>query len=166
MSTQPAHAFSESTCPTCGGTGKLLKGLTLREEEILHFLTLGWKDREIAEALGIETRTVKAHLIRMFLKAGIVDSKRQKNKRTVLVLALCKDKPENRINIAMFTPRERQIAKLLSEGNTNRSISELAGISSVQLVKNYLRNIYDKVGCWSRLELALRLRGAFDEVVQ
>ena len=53
-----------------------------------------------------------------------------------------------------LTPKEVQIATMVWEGLTNREIANAMGTSE-QVVKNYLRNTFDKVGVWSRLELAL-----------
>jgi DNA-binding NarL/FixJ family response regulator len=43
---------------------------------------------------------------------------------------------------------------LVWQGLTNRQIAKLIGTSE-QVVKNYLRTTFDKLGVWSRLELAL-----------
>ncbi len=53
-----------------------------------------------------------------------------------------------------LTPKEVQIATMVWEGLTNREIANSMGTSE-QVVKNYLRNTFDKIGVWSRLELAL-----------
>ena len=53
-----------------------------------------------------------------------------------------------------LTPREAQVAKLVAEGLTNREVATLIGTTE-QVVKNYLRTTFDKLGVWSRLELAL-----------
>jgi DNA-binding NarL/FixJ family response regulator len=53
-----------------------------------------------------------------------------------------------------LTPKERQVATLVWKGLTNREIAKLVGTTE-QVVKNYLRTTFDKVGVWSRLELAL-----------
>lgn len=53
-----------------------------------------------------------------------------------------------------LTNKEVQVATLVWEGLTNREIAGLIGTTE-QVVKNYLRNIFDKLGVWSRLELAL-----------
>lgn len=53
-----------------------------------------------------------------------------------------------------LTPRETQVAKLVAEGLTNREVANLIGTTE-QVVKNYLRTTFDKLGVWSRLELAL-----------
>ena len=53
-----------------------------------------------------------------------------------------------------LTAKEIQVATLVWEGLTNREIARMIGTTE-QVVKNYLRNIFDKLGVWSRLELAL-----------
>jgi len=53
-----------------------------------------------------------------------------------------------------LTPKETQVAVLVWEGFTNREIAAMIGTTE-QVVKNYLRNTFDKLGVWSRLELAL-----------
>lgn len=53
-----------------------------------------------------------------------------------------------------LTGVEIRITMLVWEGRTNPEIAGLLG-SSEQIVKNHLRCIFDKLGVWSRLELAL-----------
>jgi DNA-binding NarL/FixJ family response regulator len=53
-----------------------------------------------------------------------------------------------------LTPKEGQVATLVWEGLTNREIANRIGTTE-QVVKNYLRTAFDKLGVWSRLELAL-----------
>ena len=56
--------------------------------------------------------------------------------------------------VQRLTPKELQIVALVSEGAKNREIGLRLGTKE-QVVKNYLRSIYDKVGVSDRLELAL-----------
>src|SRR5215475_12379195 len=53
-----------------------------------------------------------------------------------------------------LTLKEVQVAILVWEGLTNRDIASRLQTTE-QVVKNYLRNTFDKLGVWSRLELAL-----------
>jgi DNA-binding NarL/FixJ family response regulator len=59
-----------------------------------------------------------------------------------------------------MSPREQlscteiRIATLVWQGRTNPDIAGVVGTSE-QVIKNHLRNIFDKLGVWSRLELAL-----------
>ena len=50
--------------------------------------------------------------------------------------------------------REIQVATMVWEGKTNPEIAAVLG-STEQVVKNQLRGVFDKLGVWSRLELAL-----------
>jgi DNA-binding NarL/FixJ family response regulator len=56
--------------------------------------------------------------------------------------------------VQRLTPKELQIVALISEGCKNKEIANRLGTRE-QVVKNYLRNIYDKTGVSDRLELAL-----------
>ncbi len=50
--------------------------------------------------------------------------------------------------------REITVATMVWEGKTNPEIAACLG-STEQVVKNQLRGVFDKLGVWSRLELAL-----------
>ena len=54
----------------------------------------------------------------------------------------------------LLTPRETQVVQLLHGGLINSAIGEKLGTSE-QVIKNYLRRIFDKTGTFNRLELAL-----------
>jgi DNA-binding NarL/FixJ family response regulator len=59
-----------------------------------------------------------------------------------------------------MSPREQlsfteiRIATLVWQGQTNPEIALFVGTSE-QVIKNHLRNVFDKLGVWSRLELAM-----------
>jgi DNA-binding NarL/FixJ family response regulator len=55
-----------------------------------------------------------------------------------------------------LTPKEIQIGILVRRCLRNRDIAQSLGISE-QDVKNRLRGIFDKVGVWSRVELAMHV---------
>ena len=50
--------------------------------------------------------------------------------------------------------REIKVTTLVWQGRTNPEIALTLGTSE-QVVKNQLRSVFDKLGVWSRLELAL-----------
>ena len=53
-----------------------------------------------------------------------------------------------------LTAKEIQVATLVWQGLTNKDIARVLPTSE-QVVKNYLRTTFDKLGVWTRLELAL-----------
>ena len=53
-----------------------------------------------------------------------------------------------------LTPKELRIVALIVQGYKNKEIANSLGTTE-QVVKNYLRNVYDKIGVSDRLELAL-----------
>jgi DNA-binding NarL/FixJ family response regulator len=53
-----------------------------------------------------------------------------------------------------LTPKEVQVSVLVWEGLTNREIGKIM-CTSEQVIKNHLRSTFDKLGVWSRLELAM-----------
>jgi DNA-binding NarL/FixJ family response regulator len=56
--------------PSAGSTGVKSVQLTVREQQVLDLILLARSNREIAQQLGIEERTVKAHVGRLMRKTG------------------------------------------------------------------------------------------------
>src|SRR5579864_9230491 len=52
------------------------------------------------------------------------------------------------------SPRQRQVIALVAQGLKNIEVAEAIGTTEY-VVKNHLRLIYDKLGFWNRVELAL-----------
>jgi DNA-binding NarL/FixJ family response regulator len=53
-----------------------------------------------------------------------------------------------------LSAKEIQVATMVWEGKTNPEIASVLGCTE-QVIKNQLRAVFDKLGVWSRLELAL-----------
>ena len=51
-------------------------------------------------------------------------------------------------------PREQRVIALVAQGLKNSEVAANIGTTE-HVVKNYLRVIYDKLGVWNRVELAL-----------
>ena len=60
----------------------------------------------------------------------------------------------NARNSPRLSPKEMSIISYISQGKRNKEIAHHVGTSE-QVIKNYLRKIYDKLGVSDRLELAL-----------
>jgi len=60
----------------------------------------------------------------------------------------------NHFGVLSLTRRQRQIIVLAAQGLKNHEIATEIG-SSVNVVRNYLHEVYDKIGLSNRLELAL-----------
>jgi DNA-binding CsgD family transcriptional regulator len=54
----------------------------------------------------------------------------------------------------LTSPRDHQVIELVAQGLKNCEVAEIIGTTE-HVVKNYLRAIFDKLGVWNRLELAL-----------
>jgi DNA-binding NarL/FixJ family response regulator len=121
-----------------------------REQQVLSLLVQGCSNKEIASQLGISHRTVKEHMRIMFLRAGI----REGDKRVRLARYAHEDGDAVTTLCDCLNPRESQISILVWEGLTNREIGEIVGISE-NGVKTHLRSAFDKLGVWTRLELAM-----------
>jgi DNA-binding NarL/FixJ family response regulator len=50
--------------------------------------------------------------------------------------------------------REQRVIELVAQGLKNSEVASAIGTTE-HVVKNYLRVIYDKLGLWNRVELAL-----------
>ena len=50
--------------------------------------------------------------------------------------------------------REQRVIQLVAQGLKNKEVAEAIGTTE-HVIKNYLRVIYDKLGLWNRVELAL-----------
>lgn len=70
MSSQIARLVVQ-TFQSRGQSRRLEENLTPREEEILTWLTKGYRSKEIADALGIATQTVNVHLRNIYEKLHV-----------------------------------------------------------------------------------------------
>jgi DNA-binding NarL/FixJ family response regulator len=135
--------------------------VTPRNQQVLNLLVQGCSNKEIGGQLNISPRTVKQHLRTLFLRAGILDGR----KRVKLARYVHEGESAVMTPCEGLNPRESQISILVWEGLTNREIGEIVGTSE-QVIKNHLRSTFDKLGVWSRLELAMHMasQGAKDRL--
>jgi DNA-binding NarL/FixJ family response regulator len=124
--------------------------VTPREQQILSLLVQGCSNKEIASQLNISHRTVKQHLRMLFLRTGVSEG----DKRVKLARYACEEGGAVKTLCESLNPRESQISILVWEGLTNREIGKIVGTTE-QVIKNHLRSAFDKLGVWTRLELAM-----------
>ena len=124
--------------------------VTPRDQQVLNLLVQGCSNKEIGGELKISPSTVKQHLHKLFCHARILDGR----KRVKLVRYLCAAESAVMTPCDGLNPTEGRISILVWEGRTNREIARIVGASE-QMIKNHLRSTFDKLGVWSRLELAL-----------
>jgi DNA-binding NarL/FixJ family response regulator len=129
-----------------------LDRVTPREQQVLNLLVQRFSNKEIGGELNISLRTVKQHLRILFLRTGI----REGSKRVKLACDAYKDESDVMTTCEGLSSRERRISILVWEGLTNREIGKIVG-SGEPVIKNHLRSVFDKLGVWSRLELAMHL---------
>ena len=71
-----------------------------------------------------------------------------------LAVAVERERPEPSPKLKLLSPKEAQIVRFIVEGRTNKDIAGELNTSE-QVVKNHLGKIFDKLGVFNRLELAL-----------
>jgi DNA-binding NarL/FixJ family response regulator len=108
--------------------------------------------KEIAAVLGCGTCTVKQHLRTLYLRAGITNTKTGVAKR-VRLARLLRPIASPLPSAVDLTKREWRLAALVADGYTNRRIATTLRCSE-QVVKNWMRRVFDKTGMSTRLELA------------
>jgi DNA-binding NarL/FixJ family response regulator len=122
---------------------------TPRDQEVLNLLVQGCSNKEIGGQLNMNPRSVKQHLRILFRRAGILDGRKR------VKLARYVHEGESAVmSPCGLNSKEIQISVLVWEGLTNREIGKVVGASE-QVIKNHLRRAFDKLGVWSRLELAM-----------
>jgi DNA-binding NarL/FixJ family response regulator len=62
--------------------------------------------------------------------------------------------PDERYGTRIPSEREQRVIQLVAQGLKNKEVADAIGTTE-HVVKNYLRVIYDKLGLWNRVELAL-----------
>lgn len=127
--------------------------LTPRERDIVELLLLGCDNAEISNKLNIAPRTVKAHLSRLYLRYGINDGIKRVKLCSLVVSEkfLCSD---DVTKVVDADQRKQQVMELVAMGLNNRQMAVAMGTSE-HIIKTALRSIYDTLGLWNRLELAL-----------
>jgi two-component system, NarL family, nitrate/nitrite response regulator NarL len=161
---KPNLLLMDLQMPRCSGMEslKLIQGLSLPVRILI--LATAIQKSEIIEALrygasGIILKETATQLLRKSISSvmagqywiereGVSDAVRESEKGPSVILQDV-SKPNWQL-----TPRQKQIVAEVASGKTNSEIAQELGMSE-QTVKHHLTNIFDKVGVYNRLELAL-----------
>jgi DNA-binding NarL/FixJ family response regulator len=122
--------------------------MTPREREVAELLLAGGTNAQIAAALGVSPRTVQSHVGRV-LKALDLPS------RAAVPRALRVDRDLDLRTSQPLTPRQCQVADLISRGYTNHGAARALHIST-KTIEKHLGDIYRRLGIDSRAALAAR----------
>jgi len=124
-------------------------------------LTAAEDDRDVTRAMRLGARGVvlkqsASDLLVKGIRAVYNGEIWLDNRMTAEVIDAFKKSAElgQRREKPLLSNREKEIVRLVAQGLRNREISEKLFISE-QTVKNHLHNIFDKLGVFDRLELAL-----------
>jgi DNA-binding NarL/FixJ family response regulator len=119
--------------------------MTPREREVAELLLSGASNDSIATTLGVSSRTVQSHVSRV-LQALDLPS------RAAVPRVLQADR-ERALGTQVLTPRQRQIADLVSCGYTNNGAARTLGVST-KTIEKHLGDIYRRLAINSRAALA------------
>ncbi len=114
---------------------------------IAELLMQGLKSKEIGKQLGMARGTVQSYIRILAFKNDI-----RGKKLAVLLVAKAVAEPIP-MPQGLLRPRYQKICKGVAEGKTNIEIAREIGTTE-NVIKNYLRVIFDLTGVWSRKELA------------
>jgi DNA-binding NarL/FixJ family response regulator/transposase len=127
--------------------GEPQEPMSPREREVAELLLVGASDVRISATLGVSRRTVQSH-VRRVLKALDLPS------RTAVPRAL-RDDQDRGAPSQQLTPRQYQVAELVSRGYTNHGAARALHVS-IKTIEKHLGDVYRRLGIDSRSALAAR----------
>src|SRR5262245_36263415 len=137
--------------PDLGDTRVIILAAEIEKEQVREALSLG--------ARGIVSKETATSVLLQAI-AAVTEGKYWMGRETVSDASGLLDSLErttdsgNRAKTFGLTPRELEIVGAVVGGHSNREIARKFSISE-QTVKHHLTNVFDKVGVFNRLELAL-----------
>jgi len=147
------HEVDFCSCLATGLPATLgLESLSIRQSEILDKLLLNRKKNEIAADLNISPHTVDTHL-RILYKKFEVKSKSQLLSRLINGLSTFAGRGDVDY---LLSNRQRQVMQYALSGASNREISIHLAIN-IYTVNEHLRDVFDRLGVRSKVELQLRI---------
>jgi DNA-binding NarL/FixJ family response regulator len=131
-------------------TKTVLLTSTITQRQVLEALQLGARGVVLKDAMASDLADCIAAVTTGHYWLG---SKPVSNLVQVLhdLMEEIRQPPQNTFGL---TARELEVVTLIAQGMTNKDIARECRIAE-ETVKRHLKNIFDKVGVWNRLELAL-----------
>ncbi len=131
-------------------TKTILLTSSISKREVLEALQLGARGVVLKDALTTDLSTCIATVMQGHYWLG-----RKPVQNLVQVLhELMEEIKQPPAKTFGLTVRELEVVRLIAQGLTNKEIARECSIAD-ETVKRHLKNIFDKVGVWNRLELAL-----------
>jgi DNA-binding NarL/FixJ family response regulator len=131
-------------------SGAGVAALSPRELEVAALAAEGFTSRHIAQSLFLSERTVQVHVSRALKAMGVTS-------RTALPAAfgaaLARAEEQPLADLADLTERQRAVAALVHEGQTNSEIAAALGIS-VKTVEKHVGMIFERWGVSTRTGIA------------
>jgi DNA-binding NarL/FixJ family response regulator len=125
--------------------GEAQAPMTSREREVAELLLAGGSNARIATMLGVSPRTVQSHVSGV-LKALDLPSR-------AAVPGVLRADRELDSGTQRLTPRQCQVADLISRGYTNDGVARTLDVS-IKTIEKHLGDIYRRLGISSRSALA------------
>jgi DNA-binding NarL/FixJ family response regulator/HPt (histidine-containing phosphotransfer) domain-containing protein len=160
---QPDILLLDLNMPLLPGLDTLRELTTIQVPTKTILLTSAISPREILEALQLGARGVVlkdalttdlAECISAVMKGHYWLGRRPVSNLVQVLNDLMEEIKEPPRNTFGLTTRELEVVRLIAQGMTNKDIAHDCKIAE-ETVKRHLKNIFDKVGVWNRLELAL-----------
>lgn len=161
--TQPDILLLDLNMPLLPGLETLRELTTIQVPTKTVLLTSAISPREILEALQLGARGVVlkdalttdlSECIATVMQGHYWLGRKPVTNLVQVLNDLMEEIKEPPRNTFGLTTRELEVVRLIAQGMTNKDIAQECQIAE-ETVKRHLKNIFDKVGVWNRLELAL-----------
>lgn len=124
--------------------------LSTTQQAIARLAAAGLRNREIAAALWISEKTVESHVAAVLAALGTTN-------RVGIGRELVGEVPP--VLDSALTARQREVAVLVAQGQSNSEISVTLGISE-KTVEKHVAGLFERLGVRTRAAIAARVRGA------
>jgi DNA-binding CsgD family transcriptional regulator len=124
--------------------------LTDGERRVVELAADGLSNREVADRLGISTRTVEGRLRKGFKKLRSND--REQLSALIEAVYGLDAQRKSAATMPRLTPREREVAGLLVEALSNKEIAKRLGIG-VRTAEDHVAQLRMKLGVTSRAQI-------------